>query len=437
MYKQRLSAILLSAALITTAISPALAAGYPEAENLPALNTTQHDKFMDGSSDGLFHPAQLLSRCEAAQILYQLLSEKPAFVSTFSDVPTDAWYASAVGALEGLGLLEMPEDGLFRPEQPITRAEFAVLLSHFTPEGWPSHDFVDVTGDHPAYEAICSTTAYGLFSGYPDGSFHPDDGITRAEAATVFNKLLGRAPDAGTIDISPNTRFFPDLPTDHWAYYQIMEATISHQYITAPEGEEWWTTLTFEPTALSDGYHLIDGQLYRVKDGAFVRSATLDGFTFGADGQYTCGSDSLDAQLVQIVKNNTTSAMTQEQKLRALYEYCRDNFTYLKRPLVSKEQTGWEVSYAEEFLRLGKGNCYSFSALFCLLARQIGYGAYTVVGSLGGQNGGPHGWVEIPMDGVNYMFDPQFEWRNHYQYGKTQVNLFKMNPNNTPFVYIR
>lgn len=59
MYKQRLSAILLSAALITTAISPALAAGYPEAENLPALNTTQHDKFMDGSSDGLFHPAQL------------------------------------------------------------------------------------------------------------------------------------------------------------------------------------------------------------------------------------------------------------------------------------------------------------------------------------------------------------------------------------------
>lgn len=437
MNKHRLSAILLSAVLISSSVFPTLASGHSKEEDALSLNTSDHFKFMDGSDDGLFHPSQLLTRSEVAQILYQLLEEKPAFSSTFFDVPADAWYSQAVGTLEGLGLLRESEDGLFHPTQPITRADFALLLNHFVPSNWPNHDFTDVPGDHPAYEAICHTTAFGLFSGYPDGGFHPDDGLTRAEAATVFNKLLGRTPDASTIDISPNTRFFPDLSPSHWAYYQIMEATISHLYLTSPDGEEWWTTLTFEPTVLSDGYHLIDGQLYRVQNGSFVRSTTLDGFTFRADGTYTCGSDSLDAQLVSIVKAHTNDSMAQEQKLRALYEYCRDNFVYLKRPLVSKGQTGWEISYAQEFLSLGKGNCYSFSALFCLLARQIGYPAYTVVGSLGGAYSGPHGWVEIPMDGVNYMFDPQFEWRNRYQYGKTQCDLFKMNPNNTPFIYLR
>ena len=128
--------------------------------------------------------------------------------------------------------------------------------------------------------------------------------------------------------------------------------------------------------------------------------------------------------------------MTRDQKLRALYNYVRDNFTYLRRPLVSKGQTGWEPAYAEEFLNLGRGNCYSFSATFCLLARELGLPAYTVVGGLG-RSASPHGWVEINLDGTVYMFDPQLEWRYLHDYGRTGYNLFMMLPSRARFTYIR
>lgn len=89
------------------------------------------------------------------------------------------------------------------------------------------------------------------------------------------------------------------------------------------------------------------------------------------------------------------------------------------------------------FFRLGKGNCYSFSAAFCLLARQLGLPAYTVVGGLGRTNS-PHGWVEIPLDGTNYMFDPQLDWRYLHDYGRKGYDFFKMDPDAPkPVAYVR
>ena len=251
----------------------------------------------------------------------------------------------------------------------------------------------------------------------------------------VFNNLLHREPDTSAIASNPNVRLFPDVPTDYWAYGEIMEATISHAY-SSSAGRETWTQVTAERTALSDGYYRINGRLYRVQNGMFLRNTTVDGFTYDAQGRYTTGSAALDTKLNNIVESRTNSSMTRDQKLRALYNYVRDNFTYLKRPLVSKGQTGWEASYAEEFLNLGRGNCYSFSATFCLLARELGLPAYTVVGGLGASNS-PHGWVEINLDGTTYMFDPQLEWRYLHDYGRTGYNLFKMLPSKARFTYIR
>ena len=128
--------------------------------------------------------------------------------------------------------------------------------------------------------------------------------------------------------------------------------------------------------------------------------------------------------------------MARDEKLRALYNYVRDNFTYLKRPLVDKDQTGWEPEYASAFLSMGKGNCFSFSALFCLLAREVGQPAYPVVGKLG-KNASPHGWVEMALDGAVYMFDPQLEWRYLHDYGKSGYDLFKVLPQDARFIYAR
>ena len=93
----------------------------------------------------------------------------------------------------------------------------------------------------------------------------------------------------------------------------------------------------------------------------FLRNTTVDGFTYDAQGRYTTGSASLDTKLNNIVETYTNSSMTRDQKLRALYNYVRDNFSYLKRDLVSKGETGWEPAYAEEFLNLRRGNCHTAS----------------------------------------------------------------------------
>ena len=179
-----------------------------------------------------------------------------------------------------------------------------------------------------------------------------------------------------------------------------------------------------------------NGRLYCVSNSQFLRSASQEGFYFDNEGRYTTGDNELDLNLNALVDQLTTPSMTRDQKLRALYNYCRDNFSYLKRPLVEAGRTGWEPEYAASFLSLKKGNCYSFSALFSLLAREIGQPAYTVVGGLG-KNASPHGWVEIKLDGTVYIFDPQLEWRYVHDYGRKSHNLFKFLPAKSPHLYTK
>ncbi len=401
-----------------------------------SLNTQDHTPFMDGASDGLFYPDRGMTRAEAVQVLYALMEQPSAAQAAYSDVDPGAWYADGVETLGGMGLLDCLPGGAFRPDDAITRGELAVILSRFLPQRQGEDPgFSDVPVQDPTYEAVCAVSAAGLFSGYPDGTFRPDEAVTRAQAAAVFNRLLDREPDAQTIASSGSLRIFPDVSPDHWAYTQIMEATVAHDY-TAEGGGEVWTRVEPGTTALADGYYRFGEWLYRVQDGMFLRSTTADGFTFDAQGRYTTGSASLDEQLHRIVREHTDSSMTQEEQLRALYNYVRDNFTYLRRDLVSQSDVGWEPAYAAEFLELGRGNCYSYSALFCLLARQLGLPAQTAVGYLGSYSD-PHGWVEIEMDGVTYMFDPQLEWRYRYDYGRRGYDLFMFRPGQVRFLYLR
>jgi len=404
-----------------------------------ALNTRDHIKFMDGKPDGLFHPTDSVSRAEIAQILYNLLEVQPNSRLPFPDVPESAWYAAAVSSLVSLGVMSAGKDGAFEPERAMTRGEFAVILDNFLPAVESPLTFPDVGPSHPAREAIGRTAACGLFTGYADGNFYPDKVLSRAQTAVVLNKLLGRVPDESAIFSSPDVRIFPDVPADFWAYSQIMEATIAHNYTSPADGIEHWTWIQRETTALEDGMYPIGGYVYRVRDGVFLRSATADGYTFDSNGHcvgYATGSPALDERLRGIVDRLTTPSMGRDEKLRALYNYVRDNFTYLKRPLVEAGQTGWEPAYAEEFLNLGKGNCYSFAATYCLLTRQLGLPSYTVGGRLG-RSASPHCWVEMELDGATYMFDPQLEWRYLHDYGRKGYNLFKMRPSAAPFIYAK
>lgn len=398
------------------------------------IRTGSHTKYMNGSGDGLFYPAQPLTRAEMAQLLCNIVIERPGSGASFRDVSPDAWYAPAVSDMAGLGILEGYRDDTFRPSQPITRAEAAQALAQLIPVGGPSKTFGDVPSGSPGYEAISAAGGYGLFGGDENGNFNPDANFLRAEAAVVFNKLLGRSPDLSAVH-SRSLRYFPDVPTSHWAYAQVMEAATSHSH-TPSGGGEIWSDVQTEPVPLADGYYRLNGRLYCVSSGQFLRSASQEGFYFDSEGRYTTGDNELDLNLNALAEQLTTPSMTRDQQLRALYNYCRDSFSYLKRPLVESGSTGWEPEYASSFLALKKGNCYSFSAMFSLLAREIGQPAYTVVGGLG-QKASPHGWVEIKLDGTVYLFDPQLEWRYVHDYGRKSHNLFKILPTKAPHIYTK
>lgn len=417
-------------------------------------NAGGHVKYMDGS-DGWFHPERNVTRAELAQILFAVVADTPQTAPQFQDVPWDAWYAPAVQKAAGLGLMS-GDGGAFRPSAPATRAECAAALAQLLPyDTWGSlQTFPDVPTGHWAYLFIARTAAYGLFQGDDAGLFHPDDGLKRCEAAAVFNRLLGRSPDLAYILNRNDLRTFPDVPVSHWAYGDIMEATVTHQCASAGYARETWTSAASGPTlaadpqpvpvpvpdatpessvsSSSDGPRRVDGRLYWFVNGEPVRNQSVSGLYFDENGCYTTGNAELDEKLNAIVEELTDDSMTRDQKLRVLFNYVRDNFKYLKRPLISKDQTGWEPEYALFFLNNGKGNCYSFSAAYCLLCRELGLPAYTVVGSVLNSH---HGWVEIVLDGSAYMFDPQLEWRYLHDWGRSGYDFFKMSPDSTPVKY--
>ena len=156
------------------------------------LNTWDHSKYMDGSSDGLFHPGQYMTRAEVAQVLYGLLAEEPEARVSFTDVSDDMWYAEAVESLGAMGILDCEAGSAFRPNAAISRGEFALMLSHFISGTGDLESFVDVPTGNRFYEAIGATAAEGLFSGYADGTFHPDAALTRAQAERALYEKFRR-----------------------------------------------------------------------------------------------------------------------------------------------------------------------------------------------------------------------------------------------------
>lgn len=416
---------------------------------LISQNAGTHTKYMNGS-DGWFLPERNVTRAELAQMLMGIVADVPASSPRFSDVSPDSWYAPAVQSAAGLGLMT-GENGLFRPDAPATRAECAAaraLVLPYDAQGYRA--FPDVRPGYWAYDAISRTAAYGLFLGDSTGNFFPDSGLKRCEAVAVFNRLLGRAPDMAYLAAhsvaNDSPRAFPDVPQSHWAYWDIMEATVTHQCaVDQMTGAEQWLSAVYEPSlptqqppappaALPDGPQRIDGRLYWIVDGEPARNQNINGLYFDENGCYTTGNAELDQRLNAIVEELTNDSMTRDEKLEALFNYVRDNYTYLKRPLISKGQTGWEPEYALYFLQNGKGNCYSFSAAYCLLCRELGLPAYTVVGSA---LNSPHGWVEIVLDGSPYIFDPQLAWRYLHDWDRSGYSFFKQPAGNTTVQYTR
>ncbi len=206
------------------------------------LNTRDHIAYLSGYPDGTFGPDRNMTRAEVAQMFYALLNDQnvPATVS-FSDVPDGAWYADAVETLASLGMFTGYPDGTFHPNSTITRAEFAAAALSFADMAPSARcSFPDVSAQDWFYPYVASAAEYGWIGGYPDGSFRPSGSITRAEVAVIVNHMLGRTPDQSFVDRSLDRLVsFSDLNSSYWAFYPIMEASNSHDHIKAGGSEQW------------------------------------------------------------------------------------------------------------------------------------------------------------------------------------------------------
>ena len=206
------------------------------------LNTEEHFAYLQGMPDNSFGPGQNITRAEVAQMFYNLLLNKnvPTTVS-FTDVAADAWYADAVNALASMGILNGVGGGKFDPTRNITRAEFTAIAMRFADLDTDSiNPFSDINANDWFYAEVVGSVQYGWIKGFTDGTFRPYLSITRAEVTVIVNRMLGRSADQAYVDKhSDELRQFADVGTDNWAYYDIAEATNSHDYAKSGSGERW------------------------------------------------------------------------------------------------------------------------------------------------------------------------------------------------------
>lgn len=223
----------------------------PEPDNSPVgLNTEDHVAYIIGYEDGTVRPGANITRAEVATIFFRLLTDETresywSQSSGFTDVASGAWYNNAVSTLTRAGILDGYEDGSFRPNASITRAEFTkIAVSFFKHVGGASaNPFNDVPDSAWYAEFVKAAAELGLIDGYEDGTFRPNAPITRAEACTIVNRTLGRAPDKDNLLPEHEMLTWPDNSRDAWYYAQIQEATNSHDYQWLGAIELWTAKL--------------------------------------------------------------------------------------------------------------------------------------------------------------------------------------------------
>lgn len=212
------------------------------------LNKTDHFAFLKGYPGGGFAPGKNMSRAEVTTMFARLLTEQmeanKSYPASFSDVTSAHWAANYIGYMEQFGIVRGYSDGTFRPNAPITRAEFAAICCRFEKLTDGAATFTDVPASHWAAKSIAYAAKRGWVTGYADGTFKPGNNITRAEVAAVTCRLLERSADKEYIraHLKELPRVFADMNEQHWAYWYAMEAANGHDYTKSGNAETWLRT---------------------------------------------------------------------------------------------------------------------------------------------------------------------------------------------------
>ena len=215
------------------------------------LNGDDHYAYVVGYSDGAVRPNANISRAEVATIFFRLLKDSVRdgnllTSNTYTDVPDSYWANTAISTMTGLGYVQGRSTTTFAPQSPITRAEFATICARFdTGTSSGPQTFTDIKG-HWAEKYIQRAAELGWIKGFEDGTFRPNDCITRAQAMTMINRVLNRIPEDAS-DLLPDMNVWPDCNPGDWFYLAVQEATNSHNYKHKAGNYETWISMKQDP----------------------------------------------------------------------------------------------------------------------------------------------------------------------------------------------
>ena len=215
------------------------------------LNDTDHFAYVIGYKDGLVKPYGLITRAETTAIFFRLLKDSVRdssllTSSTYTDVPDNYWANTAISTMTGLGIVQGRSTTTFDPQSPITRAQFAAICARFdTGTSSGTQTFSDISG-HWAEKYIQRAAELGWIKGFEDGTFRPDTYITRAQAMTMINRVLNRIPEEES-DLLTGMNVWPDCNPGDWFYLAVQEATNSHAFKHKAGNYETWIGMSQNP----------------------------------------------------------------------------------------------------------------------------------------------------------------------------------------------
>ena len=214
------------------------------------LNGDDHFAYIVGYPNGNVEPNGNITRAEVATIFFRLLTEEVRTANStqsnsLSDVTRGQWFNHAVSTLSSMGIVKGHNDGTFAPNAPITRAEFAAIAARFDDKNTDmSSKFTDIAS-HWAKNEIGIAANKGWINGYPDGTFRPNQYITRAEAMTLVNRVLNRLPENSSDLLDSMIKWPDNSDASAWYYLAVQEATNSHAYSDKSKDDKYekWTTI--------------------------------------------------------------------------------------------------------------------------------------------------------------------------------------------------
>ncbi len=385
------------------------------------------------------YPAAVAPSVQGLQFLHWL-DEKGNEVDPTAILASQnvTYTAAAYPQLSGHGpFLAVDEAGNFRPDAPLTAQELGDALATLAAAGAEKYFPGMPLGSQKLEQKLVKQVLshfYGesaVETAFPDavvssGEEAPaeeKDYMLRGEFAAGMCSLLGYDLSQN-VQVEEGAKLPLDISNGREDYAALLESCLPHTH--GETGAAWADTVL--PTRYAPGFVNINGWLYYVQeDGYFLRDGSMGKLKFGADGRYTSGDLELDALVADIwdrlIRENP--GVEGLDLLRKGFEYCRDGFTYLRRSSYAKGATGWEVKDAKDMFTTLRGNCYNYAAAFWAVAQGLGYEARAISGTVT-QTNQPHGWVEIVIDGVNYIFDCEWEMAYRVKQNRFDMDMFML-----------